>query len=92
MLRRYMLDMSRLTAFSREDWASTDEDTYSNDNAVMTLFKLFAGNENLVDLVVFDYLSRETPDKESFMRSFIPSRLEEYSWLQDFNIYISNNE
>ena len=73
--------MSRFIRFARADWASTNEDTYFNDNAVMTLFKLFAGNENLVDSLVFDYLSRQTPDTESFQRCFTPSRLERVPWL-----------
>ena len=77
--------MSRLIEFARADWASTDEDTYFNDNAVMTLFKLFAGNENLVDSLVFDYLSRQTPDKETFQRCFTPSRLERAPWVPRSN-------
>jgi hypothetical protein len=77
--------MSRLNEFVREDWAATAEDTFFNDNAVMTLFNLFAGNENLVDSLGFDYLSRWTPDKESFKRCFTPSRLERAPWLPRSN-------
>ena len=85
--------MSRHGVFAEADWATTalkdgEEEVgeYFNDNAVMTLCKLFAGNNNLVDSLVFDYLSRSTrPDKESFRRCFTPSSLEREPWQPRLN-------
>ena len=85
--------MSRHGVFTEADWATTalkdgEEEVgeYFNDNAVMTLCKLFAGNNNLVDSLAFDYLSRSTrPDKESFRRCFTPSSLEREPWQPRLN-------
>ena len=87
--------MSRLSVFTEADWATTDlkdgedeEGEYFNDNAVMTLCKLFAGNKNLVDLLAYDYFSRSTrSDKESFRSTLIERTKEDFEKHK-----LSNNE
>ena len=72
--------MASSTNFLKEDWNTTAFGEQYNDNAVLTLFELFAHKENLVNSLVFDFLDRKPMDVARFLKRFKPSVREPNPW------------